>query len=229
LLDDGFGTRVDRAKAKNDLALELGIPTNAKVVLGCGTIDLRKGIDHFASAARALIRNHAAGQETHFVWLGGGPRHRHSPFHYVTMDLQRSGIEDRVHFVGERANVEPYFMAADAALMMSREDPFPCVVHEAMACGLPMITFSDAGGAPEALADDAGIIVPYGDTDAVGRELHRLFNDVEHARKISTRAIQRVRNVYSFAQYAAHVGELLETAAGVDLGFAPTLQQRAAA
>ena len=134
LLDEEFGTRFDRSVAKSDLSNELGISPDSKVVIGCGSIDLRKGIDHFARVAQALIRDFEShvepGQETHFIWLGGGPQHKHTPYHYVHMDLQRAGIDHRVHFLGERANVEPYFMAADAALMMSREDPFPCVVHE---------------------------------------------------------------------------------------------------
>ncbi|MCA9216758.1 MAG: glycosyltransferase family 4 protein, partial [Planctomycetales bacterium] len=229
LLDEGFGTRFNRDQAKQDLAEELGIPIDAKVVLACGTIDLRKGIDHFVRAAQAFFLHHASSVETHFVWLGGGPQHKHTPYHYVAMDLERSQIQDRVHFVGERSNVEPYFMAADAALMMSREDPFPCVVHEAMACGLPMITFASAGGAPEALADGAGIVVPYGDSNAVAQELHRLTIDGEYRDKISKRAKDRVRSVYDFRAYARQVAALLEAAAGVSLDFPTERRQKHAA
>lgn len=229
LLDEEFGTRFDRATAKRDLADELGISTGAKVVIGCGTIDLRKGIDHFARAAHALLHNHDSDHDTHFIWLGGGPQHKHTPYHYVHMDLQRAGIDDRVHFLGERANVEPYFMAADAALMMSREDPFPCVVHEAMACGLPLITFTGAGGAPEALEEGAGIVVPYGDTNQVAAELHRLTHEQEYYDKISKRAIHRVRQVYKFHDYAARIAKLLGNESGIDLGYAtPQIHRHAA-
>ena len=232
LLDEQFGTRFNRAAAKRNLAEELGIPLSSKIVIGCGTIDLRKGIDHFARAAQTMIHDHESNREgnheTHFIWLGGGPRHKHTPYHYVQIDLQRAGIADRVHFLGERSDVEPYFMAADAALMMSREDPFPCVVHEAMACGLPMITFAGAGGAPEALADGAGIVVRYGDTNAVAAELHRLTHDENYCDKISKRAIQRVRSVYDFREYAARVAKLLSAEAEFEFSFATEAARRAA-
>lgn len=229
LLDRDFGTRFERATAKRELASELGISRDAKVVIGCGTIDLRKGVDHFARAAHALIKNHDSQFDTHFIWLGGGPQHKHTPYHYVHMDLLRAGIDDRVHFLGERSNVEPYFMAADAALMMSREDPFPCVVHEAMACGLPMITFADAGGAPEALADGAGIVVPYGDTHQVAAELYRLTHKQDYYDHISQRACDRVRSHYDFRDYAARIAQLLSHEIGTDLGYETGRMRRIAA
>ena len=78
-------------------------------------------------------------------------------------DAKRSGIAECVHFLGPKSDSQPYFVAADAMAMTSRQDPFPCVLHEAMVCGKPIVAFDNAGGAPEALVGGAGIIVPYGD------------------------------------------------------------------
>ena len=79
-----------------------------------------------------------------------------------------------------------------------------------------MITFADAGGAPEALAEGAGIVVPYGNINAVAAELHRLTTDHTYYDKISKRAVQRVRMTYRFCDYAARIAELLSDECGVD-------------
>ena len=56
LLDPNFGKRITREAAYQSIRHELGLPENAFIVLGCGTLDLRKGIDHFAAVARLVAR-----------------------------------------------------------------------------------------------------------------------------------------------------------------------------
>ena len=132
LLDPEFGNGITREKAHAQIRHELSIPTNAFIVLGCGTLDLRKGIDHYAAIARRVCAANQSKTPIHFVWVGEGPRWCHSPHHYVQLDIDKSKARNFVHFIGERQNVEPYFAGADAFLMTSRVDPFPCVIHEAM-------------------------------------------------------------------------------------------------
>ncbi len=40
--------------ARTMIRRELGLPEDAFIVLGCGTLDLRKGIDHYAAIARRV-------------------------------------------------------------------------------------------------------------------------------------------------------------------------------
>ena len=217
LLDENFGTRLDAEDCRQQIRNELGIPRDARIVLGCGTLDLRKGFDMFANLAANFVRKHRDELNTHFVWLGDGIRSRHSPFHFVMIDVKKSGIEKNIHFVGERKRVEPFFTAADATLMVSREDPFPCVVHEAMASRTPVIAFEGAGGAPEAIADGAGIVVPYGDSEAVLRQLHRLLTVDDYHRQISEKAEDRVKTHYDFKQYFGTIKSVVEQVAGVEV------------
>jgi glycosyltransferase involved in cell wall biosynthesis len=214
LLDPDFATGVDRVTSRQQLCSELGAPPDAFIVLGCGTLDLRKGIDHFANTAREMIRNSRLERPVHFVWLGDGPRWTHSTHHYVEMDLDRTGIRNQVHFVGERAAVDSYFVAADAFLLSSRVDPFPCVVHEAMAARLPVVAFEGSGGATEALCDGAGMLVPYGDVRAAAEALRTLAQQPLAAERIRRTAARRVREQYQFADYAEKVLALVEECAG---------------
>ncbi len=79
LLDDQFATGVDRETARQQVCNELGLPDDAFIVLGCGTLDLRKGIDHFTN----IVRNYWPtgrwiGRRTSFGWATdlAGPTRR---------------------------------------------------------------------------------------------------------------------------------------------------------
>ena len=67
---------------------------------------------------------------------------------------------------GQREDVRDYYNAADVFLLTSREDPFPSVVLEAFAAGLPVVAFADTTGCEELIAEH-GSLVPVGDLSAV--------------------------------------------------------------
>jgi glycosyltransferase involved in cell wall biosynthesis len=217
LLDPNFGQGIAREKAQIQIRTELSIPKDAFIVLGCGTLDLRKGIDHYAAIARRVVQTNRSQTPIHFVWVGEGPRWTHSTYHYVQLDIDKSKARDFIHFIGERENVEPYFAGADAFLMSSRVDPFPCVIHEAMATSLPVITFANSGGASEAVNNGAGIIVPYADYEQAANAIRMLASQPEIATGIRERSLERVHSRYRFEDYAEKLIDLSETVIGQKL------------
>ena len=215
LLKPDFGKGTTRQKSYAQIRQELNLPEDAFIVLGCGTLDLRKGIDHFAVVARQIVRNSSrTDRPIHFVWVGDGPRWTHSPYHYVQLDLEKTPARDFVHFIGERENVEPYFVGADCFLMSSRVDPFPCVIHEAMATGLPVITFAGSGGAQEAVDQGAGFVVPYADYDQTANIIRMLSTQPEVAEGIRERSRERVETRYRFEDYGDKLIDLGESVIG---------------
>ena len=59
---------------------------------------------------------------------------------------------------------------SDAVLLFSRKENFPCVIAEAWATGIPVIT-SDVGGIAEHLDDERGILVDSGDEKALAEAI----------------------------------------------------------
>ncbi|MFI4889118.1 MAG: glycosyltransferase family 4 protein [Steroidobacterales bacterium] len=217
LLDPEFG-RGDARQARASLLEEIAAEPEAFIVLGCGTMDMRKGLDAFVHVALSTLRaagNPPDGRPVHFVWIGGGPTNTHSVVWYARQDIDRSGLAERIHVLGPRPSTEKYFLACDAFIMTSRMDPFPCVIHEAMACAKPIIAFADAGGAPEALRDDAGIVVGYGDVVAMAEEILRLCREPDRAGAYGTRAREVVRTRYVFSDYVDRMISLVQERLGV--------------
>ncbi len=59
--------------------------------------------------------------------------------------VQRLGLGPRVTFTGPQSDTRPFYGAADALLLPTLYDPFPNVVLEGMASGLPVITSNKSG------------------------------------------------------------------------------------
>ena len=75
--------------------------------------------------------------------------------------VQKTRLTDKVVFVGELtyAEVATEIRLANAMIMFSRHENFPCVISEALCCGVPVLS-SDVGGIHEALNESNGILVP---------------------------------------------------------------------
>jgi glycosyltransferase involved in cell wall biosynthesis len=186
-----------RSDARRDVRRELGIPDDSFIVLGCGTLDARKGSDLFVSLAERVS---SRVEDMHFVWLGSDTTAA-SFAYWMKKDVRVAGLADTVHLIGARSDPSRYYLAADLFVLTSREDPFPCVVHEAMACGLVVIAFQGSGGAAEALQDGTGVIVPYRDLERMADAVLELHGDAGKREQIGQRARRRVETVYSFRDY----------------------------
>ncbi|MGH9309920.1 MAG: glycosyltransferase [Vicinamibacterales bacterium] len=213
---------IDRAVARRTLLEELRVPEDTFVVLGCGVVGPRKGADLVPQIA-ARVRAYARGRQIVFTWLGAWEAGAGAPMHWIAADMKNLDVRESVVFLGERSAPEHYFVGADAFLLTSREDPFPCVVHEAMAAGLPVVAFAGSGGAPEALDMGAGVVVPYADLDAAAAAIVRLASDHPHYDDVRGRAIERVRTEYDFDRYGRTLVSILRDEMTVDLSVSVTV------
>jgi glycosyltransferase involved in cell wall biosynthesis len=196
----------DAVHARDMIRRELGLSAGARIVLTCGTMDQRKGVDVFLQAARRVIQT--GDGDVYFVWVGGGSMDRTLPAWWARYDAAVAGFGDRIRFVGERLDTAPWYLAADLFLLTSREDPMPCVVIEAMAAGLPVITFRGNGGASEAIGTSGGV-VSYLDIEAMADATKALLNDPERRHRLGAEARRRVRELYDFDDYFERICGLM--------------------
>ena len=81
-----------------------------------------------------------------------------------------------VRRTADRRELAALYSTADIFLNPTREDTFPTVNLEALACGTPVVTF-DTGGSPEALTADCGVVVPQDDLDALEAAVRGVCGD----------------------------------------------------
>lgn len=142
---------------------------DARIVVGVGTIGHGKGTDLFVELADKLNSSpHAV--PTNFIWLGRADA-LVDPLPELKQLAGTLGVADRVFFPGAQPDATQLMAGADMLALTSRSDSFPLVVMEAALAGTPTACFADAGGAPELVEEDAGIVAPYLDVDAMAMQL----------------------------------------------------------
>lgn len=184
-------------------------PREGLVVGACGTIGWRKGTDLFLQLAQHVLARTQA--TVHFVWVGG-PLTR-VEFAQIDYDAHVMGIRDHLFFPGAVKDHIPYFARFDMFVLTSREDPFPLVAIDAASLGAPVICFDKAGGAPELVETDAGIVVPYMDVEAMADAVLTLAEDAGLRRGLGAAAAAKVRARYDVAASGASIVKLVEARA----------------
>ena len=181
----------DRA-ARARIRAELELPPDAKIVLMVGYGDSRKGFDLFTRTAKDLAGRR---EDVYFVWVGDREEGLFTEADGV------DGGEKRMISVGHREDVANYYAAADLFFLSSREDPYPTVVLEAMAAGLPVVGFSGATGCEELIATH-GAVVPPADIPQAATTINALLKLPEAARRKAAEArIAEIRTHYDFKDY----------------------------
>ena len=86
-------------------------------------------------------------------------------------------LTTKVTFTGSVSykEVAALMQTADGLLLFSRYENLPCVILEALCCGVPVIA-TGVGGIPEVINNENGILVPEGDEPALLQALTKLIN-----------------------------------------------------
>lgn len=185
---------------------ELGIPANAFIVGGSGTIQWRKGVDLFLQIA---FQTAARNKDVYFVWVGGKSADTHVEDDRIQHDFKRLGLEKRLIFTGMRENPHRFFAAMDLFALTSREDPFPLVCLEAASLGKPIICFEKAGGIPELVEADAGAVVAYGDINAFCEKIIYFYNHRQELIQAGRTAREKVNSKFSAEKSCQSIDAIL--------------------
>jgi glycosyltransferase involved in cell wall biosynthesis len=189
----------------------LGIPKNAFVVGASGYETWRKGKDLFVQLAASLRRRQTT-CPFWFVWIGWEGDEEEC--RRLKHDMEVGGVTDCFCWTGEVTNPKDYFACLDAFALLSREDPFPLVCLEAALLEKPVLCFSDAGGIPELVEEDAGFVVSYLDIHAMADKLLLLARDEKLRRKLGLRAACKVREKFSVDVLAPQLYKLIQRLIG---------------
>jgi glycosyltransferase involved in cell wall biosynthesis len=114
----------------------------------------------------------------------------------IVQFITEYGLENQVELVGEvpYVKVAMYMKEAHVFVLFSKHENFPCVIVEALCCGLPVVT-SDVAGIPEGINESNGILVPSEDEDGLVKGLIKIREDYDHYKPglISKEATEKYR------------------------------------
>ena len=106
----------------------------------------------------------------------------------------RLGLEDRVSLVGDLDGpaLAACYDSADVFVLATRQETYGMAVAEALAYGLPVVA-TMTGAIPELVGEDAGLLVPVGDTRSLVETLSRVLSDAGLRARLAEGA-RRVRD-----------------------------------
>lgn len=185
----------DMRPVRRKVRVSLGLSPSAKIVMGAGYGDHRKGLDLFVGS---LIR--VMEQDSYVVGLWVG----HCDTRLLEEQKERiraAGLEKRFVFSGFVKEPQDYYAASDIYALTSREDPFPSVVMEAFDAHIPVVAFEGAGGFETLLRRGCGLLVPAFDADRFAEALSELLADPGKARQLADVGHDIVVREYAFRHY----------------------------
>jgi glycosyltransferase involved in cell wall biosynthesis len=196
------------------------------VVLGAGTVEYRKGVDLFLTAAMAVQRD-APELGIRFLWVGHGYRPDEDKGYsaYLREQITRSGLSGSVTLLDAVSDLDPIYAITDTFLLTSRLDPLPNVSIDAACRGIPIICFRDASGTADVLLSDPGTaagVVDYLDTTQAAAKIVGFARNRASHRRMSAATSALASNVFDMTRYVAAVDAL-----GVGAVWEPQAKQSA--
>jgi UDP-glucose:(heptosyl)LPS alpha-1,3-glucosyltransferase len=135
-LDHGLFRPVDESE-RQSLRQGFGVQKGDRIILFVGSGFARKGLAYLLEAVSHLKNEPVS------LWVVG-----HDRLGPYQARAQQLGVAARVCFWGPRAEVAPFYQAADLLALPTLYDPCSNVVLEALGCGCPVLT-TGANGAAE--------------------------------------------------------------------------------
>ena len=138
-----------------------------KIVLGVASSwGERKGLDVFTELAKRL------NEDYQIVLVGTNDN--------IDKQLPKNIIS--IHRTNNQKELAEIYSAADVFANPTREDNFPTVNIEALACGTPIITFR-TGGSPEIIDETCGSVVECNDIKAFEKEVKRVCEEKPYSKE----------------------------------------------
>ncbi|HET7612914.1 MAG TPA: glycosyltransferase family 4 protein [Gemmatimonadaceae bacterium] len=162
-----------------------------KRLLAVGRLVYQKGFDILIDVFSELAPRYP---EWELVIIGQGPDRA-----ALETRIESHSLGARVFLAGDVGNIGDWYESADMFVLSSRFEGFPNALAEAMAYGLPVVSF-DCETGPRDLIEDrvSGLLVSAGDGAALGDGLAQLMGDESLRTQIGARAIG-VRDRYTLS------------------------------
>lgn len=144
----------------------------------------RKGLDVFCELARRL-------DDRYRIMLVGTNEHIEAQLPANVITVRRTA---------DQAELAALYTAADVFVNPTREDTFPTVNIEALACGTPIVTFC-TGGSPEIGDDTCAVVVDRDDTEAMLHEIERVCEQRPYAAQACRDRAMRYDATQQFEEY----------------------------
>ncbi len=211
-IHNGVDTEVFRPidpKKRLRFRAELGISDQQQLLVFASASNFRvKGLDLLLQALKRI-------PAARLLVVGKDSKKRSQA---LAQDL---GVADRTLFVGYRDNMTHYYGVGDLLVLPTAYDPFPNVILEAMACGVPVVV-SRATGTAEIISEgEHGYVIPMENpVDEIIQRIHSHGELSNTSRAALRRGCRALAETLSIENHLDRVVSVLKSARRVKLAAA---------
>lgn len=162
-----------------------GIHSNEFIILGVSFgWGERKGLDVFQRLSQRLPTNYR-------IVLVGTDK-------YIDELLPDNVIS--IHMTQSQQELAQVYSSADLFVNPTREDNYPTVNMESIACGTPVLTFN-TGGSPEIIDETCGMVVECDDVDSLEKQIRLICEKHPYSVEACLRKAKQFDKNDKFAKY----------------------------
>jgi glycosyltransferase involved in cell wall biosynthesis len=170
VVPSGVDAEAIRATPRESLRDWAQIGAGMPVIVTVAAVTEEKGLQTALAACLMLLKRPG---DLRWVVIGDGALRAG-----LQGEAALAGIADRFTLPGHHPDPARLMRDADLFVLPSLSEGLGTSVLDAMALDIPVVT-TDAGGLPELVGSDAGLVVPAGDADALEAAIGRMLADPE--------------------------------------------------
>jgi len=162
-----------------------------KRVIAVGRLDYQKGFDRLIQAWQ-LVQHTGKFTDWKLDIFGQGEWQE-----MLQQMIDKAGLQDSLQIHQPTKQIGEEYVKSDLLVMSSNYEGFPMVMIEAMACGLPVVSFDYKCGPKDIIQPGInGLLVPNGDIQALADAMMKVMED-EAYRKMLSQNARKVVDTYS--------------------------------
>jgi len=157
----------------------------SKTVMSVGRLEEQKGYDFLIDAWKIVAKKFP---EWTLKIYGEG-----SLYKQLTKQITEANLQDNIQIIEPVNNITNHYLQSSIFVLSSRFEGFGMVLIEAMACGVPVVSFDCPHGPSDIIENNAdGYLVSNGDIDQLAEKICYLLDNVDKRKSMGQQARQNV-------------------------------------
>jgi glycosyltransferase involved in cell wall biosynthesis len=182
------------------------------LIVGLGSVHLRKGVDLFIQTAAEIIKQDPRGLYR-FIWFGKSYETDLNWGYDIFLkdQIRRLNLSKHLLLVADTEHLNIVYEEVDFILLTSRLDPLPNVALDGMSLGIPVFCFENATGIAEYLQSSEqgkNCVSPYLDVKSMASNVVRINLNHKLKESIIHENIEISKKYFDFNAYIKNLCSL---------------------